>query len=146
FDTPFGGERSLSRTFDGDVIGELTGLLEHGARISATMVARMMEGVAEDIRFVRGLLAERHGLTDRRLALFGVSLGVLLSAFTFLRDGVGQRLLGAIGHADLPRFASSYAPRFASLLTLEPIRLLGLMLSRVMGRRLDAGLAFVAVL
>jgi pimeloyl-ACP methyl ester carboxylesterase len=146
FDTPFGGERSLLRTYAGDVVGELAALLERGVRITSLLVANMMEAVARDFRLVLRLLRERHGLIDPRLALFGVSLGTLLASFTFMRDGIGQRLLGTIGHADLPHFAASYAPRFTPLLSSLPVRLLGLLLSRVMGRHVDASLAFVAVL
>ena len=59
----------------------------------------------------------RQALGDGRVALFGVSLGCLLASFAFARDGVGQRLLGAIGHADLNLFARSYAPPLTPLCT-----------------------------
>jgi len=146
FDTPFGGERSLCRNYTGDVVGELATLAERGVRITSLLVANMMEAMARDFRLVLSLLRERHGLIDPRLALFGVSMGTLLASFAFMRDGVGQRLLGTIGHADLPRFAASYAPRFTPLLSSLPVRLLGLLLSRVVGRQVDASLAFVSVL
>jgi hypothetical protein len=82
-----------------------------------------MEVMARDLGTVRYLLSERHGLRDPRVALFGVSLGALLCSFAFLRDGLGERLLCAIGHSDLMRFARSYAPAVTPLLLSAPVRL-----------------------
>ncbi len=146
FDTPFAGERSLSRNYQGHVLSEVRPLWEQNIRFRADLVLRLMETVARDFHTVRALLQDRHGLNGDRLALFGVSLGTLLAGFTFLRDGVGQRLLGTIGHADLSLFAGSYSPRFTPLLTLPPIRLLGKLAGFWFGPLVPAGLDFLVVL
>jgi hypothetical protein len=146
FDTPCAGERSLLRRYDGEVLDELLAFKEHGVALTARLVLRLFEVVARDFRTVLGLVAERHGLTDTRLALFGVSLGTLLAAFAFLRDKIGTRLLGTIGHADLPRFARSYAPWFRPLLAWLPGRLLDRLTSHVAGPRVSVGLCFCRVL
>jgi hypothetical protein len=146
FDTPLAGERSLARAFDGDILTELAPLVERRVRIRAGLVTAVMDVVARDCGTVVGLAAERHGLTDRRLALFGMSLGTLLLSYTFLRDGRGERLLGAIGHADLQRFARSYQPRLTPLLTCAPVQFLGNLACRLTGPRRAAGLAFLRVL
>lgn len=146
FDTPGGGERSLARSHDGDVLGELQQFTQREVPVSAGFVVRLFEAVARDFRTVLDLAAERHGLTADRLALFGVSLGTLLSAFAFTRDGIGTRLLGTIGHANLPRFACSYAPWFRPLLTWLPDRLLGWVGGWMGGDKGKVGLSFVRVL
>ncbi len=146
FDTPGGGERSLARTFDGDVLAELQALAEWQVPISASFIVRLFEAVARDFRVVLRLSAERHGLTDGRVALFGVSLGTLLSAYAFLRDGIGSRLLGTIGHADLPAFARSYTPWFRPLLAWLPERLLGWVGNWIGGAKGTVGLSFIRVL
>lgn len=110
FDTPLAGERSLIRHSPGDLIQQLVALLERGVTLTTRMVMAMMDMVARDLKVVASLLRERHNLSSDRLALFGVSMGCLLSSLAFTRDGLGQRLLGVIGHADLRLFARSYAP------------------------------------
>src|SRR5262245_5167319 len=99
FDAPLAGERSLARRHDGDVVAEAAALISHGVALKAALVAGMMEAITGDVQIVTTLAEERHGLSDPRRALFGVSLGALLAAFAFTRDGVGERLLGVIGHA-----------------------------------------------
>jgi pimeloyl-ACP methyl ester carboxylesterase len=42
------------------------------------------------------------------VALFGVSMGVLLGAYAFTTEGIGERLLGTIGHANLQAFARTW--------------------------------------
>ena len=108
FDQPFGGERALARTFSGELQAELLPLVSYGIHFGSWVMPRIMEGVRLNFEFIRRLLEQRHGLCDRRIALFGVSLGTLTSAYAFCRYGFGQRLLGAIGHCDLPKFANSY--------------------------------------
>ena len=76
----------------------------------------------------------------------GVSLGVLLSAYVFLKDRIGERLLGAIGHADLPRFARSYAPWFRPVAPFLPVNLLSDWVRMFAGPRLHVALAFLGVL
>jgi pimeloyl-ACP methyl ester carboxylesterase len=142
FETPFAGERSLVRGYSGDILRELEGFLEHRVPITAAVVLRLVQGVAEDFGTVLRLVEDRYGLTDTRRALFGVSLGTLLSAFAFLRDGIGDRLLGTIGHADLRRFALSYTPPSHRLLSNIPAGIL----SRFAGPKVTAGLAFLRVL
>jgi hypothetical protein len=147
FDLPLAGERSLARNYRSDVVSEVEALLECEARLGGEFVARAAEAVSRNVGTVLRLAQERHGLRDDRLALFGVSLGALLSAFVFMRDGVGQRLLGAIGHADLPRFARSYAPALTPWLCRLPLRTLGRLLARLTGRNaIRAGADFLLIL
>src|SRR5262245_34059383 len=56
FDTPFAGERSLTRSHRGDVLSELLLLLDRGVGISAALVPLLMQAVARDIQTVLGLL------------------------------------------------------------------------------------------
>jgi hypothetical protein len=114
--------------------------------IRTALVTLLMEAVAQDFQTVIALLRERHGLWSRRLALFGVSLGTLLSSFAFMRDGVGVRLLGALGHADLPRFARSYAPYFTPVIASLPGRLLGRLAALWFGAPVRAAVEFLTVL
>jgi hypothetical protein len=146
FEVPAAGERSLVRAYDSDVLTELQGFADRGVRITARLVIGLFHAVARDFGTVLGLIEERHGLTDRRRALFGVSMGVLLSAYVFLRYGVGERLLGAIGHAELPAFARSYAPWFRAVAPFLPVDLLDDWVTMFAGPRLHVGLAFLAVL
>lgn len=147
FDAPLAGERSLARRFDGDVIAEAAALIGHGVPLEASLMAGMMEAVAGDFRIVLRLAEERHGLTDPRRALFGVSLGTLLAGFAFTRDGIGARLLGSIGHADLALFARSYAPRFTPFLASRPVRAVAQWVGGMTGKRaVTAAVEFVALL
>jgi hypothetical protein len=135
FDLPLAGERSLARNFRSDVISEVTAVLERGVTLGPAFVFRAAEAVARDLNTVVGLSRDRHGLTDDRLTLFGVSLGVLMSSFAFMCGSLGQRLLGAIGHADLPRFARSYAPSLTPWLSALPVRMLVGLFARVTGNK-----------
>lgn len=107
-DAPLGGERTLARTFRGSLPMELVPLLQAGVPFGTWFLPRVMETFAANLLLTRQLLGEREGLTDPRLALFGVSMGVLLASYAFFRHQLGQRFLGAIGHADLSRFADSF--------------------------------------
>jgi hypothetical protein len=142
FDTPAAGERSVLRRHDGDIVAEVQAFVERGVPVTATLVLRLFQAVARDFGTVLRLAGERHGLTHPRRALFGVSLGVLLSAFAFLREGVGQHLLGAIGHANLPRFARSYTTTCRRVLASLAVPLVG----RIGGPKVAAGLSFLRVL
>jgi hypothetical protein len=122
FDVPLAGERSLARNYRGDAVSEVVALLEHGAPLEAALVTAVMEAVARDLITVFEVIAERHALQDSRRALFGVSLGTLLAAFAFMRDGIAMRLLGTIGHPDLHLFARSYTPFLTPLLVNLPVR------------------------
>jgi pimeloyl-ACP methyl ester carboxylesterase len=146
FDTPLAGERSLVRNHLGDIVNEVVPLVRHRAKIGTYLVLRLFQAVARDFRTVLDLVAERHGLCDECVALFGVSLGSLLSAYAFLRHGIGTRLLGAIGHADIHLFASSYAPRFTPLFTSLPGRMLGRVAALCRLPMVRAGIDFLAVL
>ena len=146
FDTPLAGERSLARRHDGDVLAELLPLVERGVILRSGLFPLLMEAVARDMQTVLGLVRERHGLAGDRVALFGVSLGVLLASFAFTRDGVGARLLGALGHADLCRFAHSYAPRCTALAASLPGRLLGRLAALGFGPKARVAVDFLAVL
>ncbi len=146
FDAPLAGERSLARTFNGNILNELLPLAKQRATLDASLVHRLMDVVARDLRTVLRIARERHGLHDSRVALFGVSLGTLLSSFAFMRDGIGERLIGALGHADLTRFAKSYTPRFTRLLVSPPGLFLGRLAALCLGRRARAGLDFLGAL
>ena len=146
FDTPLAGERSLVRTGQGDIVSEIVPLVGRHVHVRCSLVQNIMEAVARDLQTVLSLAAERHGLRHSRRALFGVSLGALLTSFAFLRDGTGERLLAAIGHADLPRFARSYTPATARWLATLPARVLAELGGWFYGQGLAAGLQFLAVL
>lgn len=146
FDTPLAGERSLIRDESGDVLRQLTPLVEKGVPLDIGLVEGLFESVACNLSLVRRLLADRHGLTDDRLALFGVSLGCLLTSFTFLRDRLGERLLGVIGHADLKAFARSYSPYLAPVLSSLPARVMVRALTGFVGHYPRAMVDFLAVL
>jgi hypothetical protein len=146
FDAPLAGERSLIRTGQGDIVSEIVPLIARRVHIRSSLLHRIMEAVARDMQTVLGLAADRHGLTDSRRALFGVSLGSLMTSFGFLRDGTGERLLGTIGHADLPRFARSYTPSAGRWLATLPARVLAELGGWFYSQGLAAGLQFVAVL
>ena len=113
FDTPLGGERRAGSGPRGSELAEI------GRRANLTLdvafAERLFGGVALDFPAALGIAAERHGLAEGirpaggRLALFGVSFGCLLSALAFGRDGLGARLIGACGHADLPAMARGLA-------------------------------------
>lgn len=121
FDTPLGGERSLVRTFTALVEQEIMPLLDRDISFDTKMLAQIFSSVARDINWVRDFCAERYGITDSRLALFGVSMGVVQSAFAFTAHGVGERLLGVIGHADLQAFAQSWSPLILPDLAVSPL-------------------------
>lgn len=145
-ETPFAGERSLIRNQQADLVSEIIPLLDFDLSIKSGLLKTMMRGVARDLRTVLGLLESRHGLRDDRRAFFGVSLGTLLSSFAFIRDGLGLRLLGTIGHSDLRRFALSYQPYFSPLLLSLPGRLIGRLGSLLFGRAVSANLEFLNLL
>src|SRR5262249_34392937 len=85
-------------------------------------------------------------LVDERLALFGISMGCLLSAHAFTRDAFGARLLGVIGHADLRLFARSYSPALTPWLVSLPGRAALQLLARLRGPYPEAALHFLDVL
>jgi hypothetical protein len=147
FDIPLAGERSLARNHLGDPISEVTALLEHSVALETAFVPWLMQTVARDFATVFHLIEERHDLGDARRALFGVSLGTLLSSYAFMRDGIGQRLLGTIGHAELPLFAHSYAPALTPWLCSLPLRKLARFLTLLTGRKaISARADFLVVL
>lgn len=146
FDTPLAGERSMIRNGKGDIVSEIVPLVARRIHIRSSLVHNIMKAVARDVRTVLDLAGERHGLRNARRALFGVSLGALLTSYAFLRDGTGERLLGAIGHADLPRFARSYTPSAARWLATLPARVLAELGGWFYSQGLAATLQFLAVL
>ena len=108
FDTPLAGERSLVRTFTAMADHEIKPLIDRGISFDTELLLCLFRRTAADIARVRDFCDDRYGLGNRRLALFGVSMGVLQAAYSFTADGLGERLLGAIGHADLQSFAKSW--------------------------------------
>jgi hypothetical protein len=146
-DMPLAGERSLARDFRGKVMSEAMALLRHKAPLQPSILPAMMNAAARDVATVFRLAEDRHGLTDSRRALFGVSLGTLMASFAFMRDGVASRLLGTIGHADLCLFARSYTPRVAPLLGALPVRAAARLFSSLTGRhKAEATVRFLNIL
>lgn len=146
FETPMAGERSLSRLSNGNVLDEVAACEARGVPVTARVILRLTECVTRDIGTVFRLAEERHGLTDKRRALFGVSLGTLFTSHAFLRDGHGQRLLGTIGHADMPAFARSFAPPVTGVLSRVPRPIIGGAARLGVPKKVIAGLHFLKVL
>jgi hypothetical protein len=121
FDTPFAGERSLVRTFTAVVENEIKPLLERGIPFDTKLLLQIFDCIKGNISWVRDFCCERYGLSEHRLALFGVSMGVLQTAYAFSADGIGERLLGAIGHANLQSFANSWGPLVLPDLVASPL-------------------------
>lgn len=107
-DSPFGGERSMMRRHDGQIAPEMAELVRCKAAMDLECLTNVFDAMADDMQRSLNIAAERHGLCGNRIALFGVSFGVLLNSYAFCRRGIGTRLLGAIGHADLAMFSRSY--------------------------------------
>jgi hypothetical protein len=143
FDTPLAGERGLARTFSGLVQNEIAPLVDRRILLDTQLLLRIFSCVARDIRLVRDFCRDRYHLTDSRLALFGVSMGVLQSAFAFTTDGIGERLLGVIGHADLQTFAKSWGNLMLADLAASP---LGLLAEALLGKFLPELKSVVPVL
>ena len=114
FETPLSGSRGLRNDPSSNAALEVLPLVERGVRLDAAFAGRLFDGVAADYGALAALLAQAHGLRLERLALLGVSFGCLLSALAFMRDGVGARLLGIIGHPDVPTFARGMAQTLSS--------------------------------
>lgn len=121
FDTPFAGDRSLVRTFTALVRNEVKPLLDRNVPFDTQLLLRIFNSTVRDIATVRDLCRNRYNLTDSRLALFGVSMGVLQTAFAFTTEGIGERLLGAIGHADIKAFAKSWGNIILPDLAASPL-------------------------
>ena len=111
-DTPLGGSRRPGTS--GHPGFDVAEIARRGVTLDVPFARRMFEGVADDLPAVLALAADRHGIGGNgRRALFGVSFGCLLSSFAFGRDGLGDRLFGAIGHPDLPAMARGLVATFA---------------------------------
>lgn len=119
FDTPLGGARRVGGSgHPGLVVAEMT---RRGAALDVPFARRLFDGVAADLPAVLALAEAEHRLgAEGRRALFGVSFGCLLSSLAFGRDGVGERLFGAIGHPDLPAMARGLVGTFARFSGLPP--------------------------
>ncbi|MBD0304923.1 MAG: alpha/beta hydrolase, partial [Tolypothrix sp. T3-bin4] len=90
FDTPLAGERSLVRTFTALVENEIKPLVDRGIPFDTKLLLQIFRSSATDIARVRNFCCDRYGLSDSRLALFGVSMGVLQAAYAFTADGLGD--------------------------------------------------------
>lgn len=121
FDTPLAGERSLVRTFSAIVQNEIQPLCDRNIPFDSKLILQMFRCTGRDIGLVRDLCRDRYNLTDNRLALFGVSMGVLQTAFAFTANGIGERLLGTIGHANLQSFAKSWGTPILAYLATSPL-------------------------
>ena len=116
-DTPLGGIRRPTTGHPGT---DLAALVRRGVAFDVPFAQTMFDGVAADLPAVLALAASEHGLGTERRALFGVSFGCLLSSLAFARDGVGDRLFGAIGHPDLGAMARGLVSGFAHFSGLPP--------------------------
>ncbi len=115
-DTPLGGVRRPTRGHPGQDLAEM---LRRDFKPDAEFIARLFNGVADDVPAVLEVAADAHGLTGRR-ALFGVSFGCVLSSLAFARDGLGDRLLGVIGHPDLAAMSRGLVAGFSRFSGLPP--------------------------
>lgn len=121
FDTPLAGERSLVRTFTAMVDKEIKPLFDRGISFDTAMLLSIFRSTAKDIARVREFCSHKYGLYDSRVALFGVSMGVLFSSYAFTANGLGERLLGTIGHGDLKSFAKSWGYYFFPDIAASPL-------------------------
>ncbi|MBD2663950.1 hypothetical protein B6N60_05052 [Richelia sinica FACHB-800] len=121
FDTPFAGERSLVRTFTALVQQEIKPLVEQGIAFDTELLFTLFSRIAIDINTVHQFCAEKYGISLHHLALFGVSMGVLESAYAFTANSLGERLLGVIGHADIKSFAKSWGHLLLPDLAASPL-------------------------
>lgn len=121
FDTPLAGERSLVRTFTSMVDKEIKPLLERGIPFDTAMLLSIFRSTANNIARVKEFCSHKYGLCDSRVALFGVSMGVLFSSYAFTANGIGERLLGTIGHGDLKSFAKSWGYSFLPDIAASPL-------------------------
>lgn len=120
FDTPFAGERSLAHVFNGMVHHEIMPLIERGVRFDTQLLSQVFRSTASDIARVREFCSNQYGLTNSRVGLFGVSMGVLFGAYAFTTEGIGERLLGAIGHGNLQAFARTWGRLWLPELAASP--------------------------
>ncbi|WP_420455323.1 alpha/beta fold hydrolase [Rubrivirga sp.] len=109
-DTPLGGARRLASGHPGMDLAEMA---RRGVDLDVPFAARLFDGVAADLPAALALAHAEHGVGAERRALFGVSFGCLLSSLAFARDGVGDRLFGAIGHPDLGAMARGLVDTFS---------------------------------
>ena len=98
-ETPLGGRRRASS--GGHAGQDLALLAQRGVALDVPFAARTFDGVARDLAAVVSYVEAEHGGPEPvggagRRVLFGVSFGGLLSAHAFGRDGLGDRLYGAI--------------------------------------------------
>jgi pimeloyl-ACP methyl ester carboxylesterase len=132
FDTPLAGERSLVRSFTGVVGNEIRPLIDRGIPFNTELLLSIFQQTAADISRVRNFCGDRYGLNDSRVALFGVSMGVLQAAYAFTAEDFGERLLGTIGHGNLQSFAKSWGKLFLPSLAASPLgKLAEVVLDRV---------------
>ena len=117
FDTPLGGSRRAAGGHPGHDLAEIG---RRGLALDVPFAARVFDGVAADLPAVLDLAEAEHGIGAERRALFGVSFGCLLSGLAFARDGVGDRLFGAIGHPDLGAMSRGLVSTFTRFSGLPP--------------------------
>ncbi|BAZ28111.1 hypothetical protein NIES4074_05420 [Cylindrospermum sp. NIES-4074] len=130
FETPLAGERSLVRTFTAVVQNEIKPLVDRGIAFDTQLLLSIFRQTAGDISRVQDFCGDRYGLSNK-LAMFGVSMGVLQAAYAFTANGLGARLLGVIGHADIQSFAKSWGYLLLPDLAASP---LGGLVEVVLGR------------
>lgn len=116
-DTPLGGVRRPASGHPGTDLAEFA---RRGVALDVPFAQRLFDGVASDLPVVLALAEAEHGIGAERRALFGVSFGCLLSSLAFARDGVGDRLFGAIGHPDLGAMSRGLVAGFSQFSGLPP--------------------------
>ncbi|KAI9004493.1 hypothetical protein DFJ74DRAFT_774417 [Hyaloraphidium curvatum] len=84
--------------------------------MNSELVQMVRHGFAFDLRYIhQGILVNKYGLTSDRIALFGVSMGAILSSSVFVDTGFGKKLLAVIGHPDVRTFAQDFSRATISL-------------------------------
>ena len=116
-DTPLGGARRVAGGHPGLDLAEIA---RRGVTLDVPLAGRLFDGVAADLPALLAFAESEHGLGAERRALFGVSFGCLLSSLAFARDGVGDRLFGAIGHPGLPAMSRGLVGAFVGFSGLPP--------------------------
>jgi hypothetical protein len=111
-ETLFAGERSLVRTDTKMPQKEILPLVKRKIPFNTELLLRLFQQTSINIAQVHQLCCDRYGISQQRLSLFGVSMGVLFSSYAFTADGIGERLFGAIGHSDLLTFVKSWSGNF----------------------------------
>lgn len=123
-EAPLAAERSPARDFTAHVGIDMDALASLGVTIGPNILRILMQTMSSDIATAMASLRELRGLGNGPIGLFGVSMGSLYASHAFTFGGIGNRLLGCIGHSDLQAFSSSFANpsilRAAAVVNMAP--------------------------